>query len=116
MSVTSPTGYAELLELDELAAVLVVELAAALLLVVVLLLLLLPHAASPKVRAAVPSAGRMYALILPDTCSPFRRTENATLSAYEDSAQFLLTCAQRGDHHPGKDRAYTGNFRFARDV
>jgi hypothetical protein len=67
MSVTSPTGYAELLELDELAAVLVVELAAALLLVVVLLLLLLPHAASPKVRAAVPSAGRTYALILPDT-------------------------------------------------
>ena len=67
MSVTSPT-LKPLLELDELAALVVVELdAAALELVVVLLLLLLPHAARPMVRAAVPSAGRTYALILPDT-------------------------------------------------
>jgi hypothetical protein len=69
MSVTSPT-LKPLLELDELAALLVVLLAAAPLLEVVLLLLL-PHAASPTLRATVPSAVRTYALILPDTRSPF---------------------------------------------
>jgi hypothetical protein len=62
-----------LLELDELAALLVVVLLAAapLLEAVLLLVLLLPHAASPTLRATVPSAVRTYALILPDTRSPF---------------------------------------------
>jgi hypothetical protein len=85
MSVTNPTLNFE--PLDELAVVLL--LAAALpppleLLALLLLLLLLPHAASPRASAAMTKATEPIALILPDTTSPFHKTECATIALSAD--------------------------------
>jgi hypothetical protein len=87
MSVTRPTLKPEPLD-DELvvlllaAAVLLVGAAAAVL--ELLLLLLLPHAASPRASTTTASAPRPDGLILPDTTSPFLKSEWATITRAAD--------------------------------
>jgi hypothetical protein len=89
MSVTKPTLKPELLDdapPDEL--VVLPDAAGALplleLVLLLLLLLLLPHAASPSASTAVARASRPEGLILPDTRSPFRKTECATITPTAD--------------------------------
>ena len=87
MSVTRPTLNPELddeLVVLLLAAAVLLVLAAAALLELLLLLLLLPHAASPKASTTTASAPRPDGLILPDTSSPFLKSEWATITRSAD--------------------------------
>jgi hypothetical protein len=90
MSVTKPTLKPDPLDdVPPLAAVVVlldaaVLLAALGLLLLLLLLLLLPHAASPRASTTTASAPRPDGLILPDTTSPFLKSEGATIARSAD--------------------------------
>lgn len=89
MSVTRPTLKPDPLDdVPPLAAVVVLLDAAVLLaalgLLLLLLLLLLPHAASPRASTAAASAPRPNGLILPDTTSPFLKSEGATITRSAD--------------------------------